>query len=100
MGDGGGGQHAHLDDVDAGAGQTRHHGGLQELSGGAGVTAHDGQRTSVAVGAGEHTRRRDGQFQGEGGGQVATRETAYTICSEQPSHRRQPLSKATPVRRR
>ncbi len=101
MGDRRGGEHPHAHHVHAGAGQTGDDGGLQELAGGARVTADHGLGSRSVPAAGQHPRRRDGQFQGEGGGQVLTGDTAYTICSEQPSHRRSaPFEGGAATRRR
>jgi hypothetical protein len=81
-----GGQHPDPQDVGAGAGQARDHGRLQHLAAGARIAPDDGQRRVAAVGLGQHPGGRDGDREGQLGGEVVVRESAYAVGAEESPH--------------
>src|SRR5690606_12522219 len=95
--DAGGGQHAHLDDVEASAGQARGDGAGEEVSGDTGVASDDGAGTAALGGRGEHPRGRGPQLERELGGDVPVGESAHAVGSEQSGHGEVPSGRERPV---
>ncbi len=87
-GDRGGRQHAHLEDVDTGAGEARDDGGFQELPGRARVPSDHGGRAVTLEGArlGQYVRRGDGEAKSHLGRQIRVGDTAHAVRAEESSH--------------